>query len=96
MRVAEDEDEAETASNVIGTVGVDGSRSGMQALLTAASQLGFVPRILGTPGLETQPVTSARAWWKKLRGFVYARAIGATIPSHQISLTRSARLARKT
>jgi uncharacterized protein len=52
----------------------------MQALLAAEAQLGVKPKILGTPGLETQAVTTALATVaKKLRGFVYARAIGATV-----------------
>lgn len=80
VRVEEGEDAAETASNVIGTVLPDGSRTGMQALLSASAQVGVVPKILGTPGLETQAVTTALAIVaKKLRGFAYARAIGATV-----------------
>lgn len=80
IRVAEGEDDAETASNVIGTTAVDGTRTGMQALLSAVAQLGVVPRILGTPGLESQAVTTALAVVaKKLRAFAYARAIGTTV-----------------
>lgn len=85
VRVAEGDSEAETASNVIGTVTADGTPTGMQALLTAASQVGVVPRILGTPGLESQAVTTALAIVaKKLRGFAYARAIGATIAAAKL------------
>lgn len=85
VRVAEGDSEAETASNVIGTVTADGTPTGMQALLTAASQVGVVPRILGTPGLESQAVTTALAIVaKKLRGFAYARAIGATIATAKL------------
>ncbi|CAM8673037.1 phage tail sheath subtilisin-like domain-containing protein [Sphingobium sp.] len=85
IRVEEGEDAAETASNVIGTTTVDGGRTGMQALLAAVSQLGVVPRILGTPGLETQAVTTALAVVaKKLRGFGYARAIGATVAAAKL------------
>ena len=80
IRVEEGEDAAETASNVIGTVTGDGSRTGMQALLSASAEVGVIPRILGTPGLETQAVTTALAVVaKKLRAFAYARAIGATV-----------------
>ncbi|MBB6191502.1 hypothetical protein FHS51_001729 [Sphingobium wenxiniae] len=80
VRVAEGEDAAETASNVIGTTTPEGMKTGMQALLAAKAQLGVQPKILGTPGLETQAVTTALAVVaKKLRGFVYARAIGDTV-----------------
>lgn len=80
VRVEEGESDAETASNVIGTVTEEGLRTGMQALLSASAQVGVVPRILGTPGLETQAVTTALAIVaKKLRAFAYARAIGETV-----------------
>ena len=80
VRVEEGEDAAETASNVIGTTDANGQKSGMQALLAAQAQLGVKPKILGTPGLETQAVTAALAVVaQKLRGFAYARAIGATV-----------------
>lgn len=80
VRVEEGENAAETASNVIGTTGPDGIKTGMQALLAAQAQLGVKPKILGTPGLETQAVTAALAVVaQKLRGFAYARAIGDTV-----------------
>jgi phage tail sheath protein FI len=80
VRVEEGDDAAETASNVIGTTGADGLKTGMQALLAAQAQLGVKPKILGTPGLETQAVTAALAVVaQKLRGFAYARAIGDTV-----------------
>lgn len=80
VRVEEGDDAAETAANVIGTTDVNGQKTGMQALLAAQAQLGFRPRILGTPGLETQAVTEALTIVaKKLRGFAYARAIGANV-----------------
>lgn len=80
VRVAEGDDAAETASNVIGTTTADGQKTGMQALLAAQAQLGVKPKILGTPGLETQAVTTALAVVaKKLRGFAYARALGETV-----------------
>ncbi|QSR17471.1 phage tail sheath subtilisin-like domain-containing protein [Novosphingobium sp. KA1] len=80
VRVAEGDDAAETASNVIGTTTADGQKTGMQALLAAQAQLGVKPKILGTPGLETQAVTTALAVVaKKLRGFGYARALGETV-----------------
>lgn len=80
VRVAEGADEAETASNVIGTTTAEGVKTGMQALLDAQALLGVKPKILGTPGLETQAVTAAMAIIaQKLRGFVYARALGDTV-----------------
>ena len=70
IRVEEGEDAAATAGNVIGTVTTDGARTGMQALLSASAEVGVIPRILGTPGLETQAVTTALAGVaKKLRAF---------------------------
>ncbi|MGB1763793.1 phage tail sheath protein [Alloalcanivorax xenomutans] len=76
VRVAEGADEAETTSNVIGGV-VAGKYTGMKALLTAQAKFGFKPRILGCPGLDTQPVlaeliTIAQA----VRGFAYGAAAG--------------------
>ncbi|GFM28139.1 phage tail sheath subtilisin-like domain-containing protein [Novosphingobium sp. PY1] len=80
VRVAEGADEAETASNVIGTTTAEGMKTGMQALLAAQGQLGVKPKILGAPGLEAQAVTAALAVVaKKLRGFAYARAVGDTV-----------------
>lgn len=80
VRVAPGDDDEETDAAVIGDVHEDGLRTGMQALLAAETQLGFRPRILGAPGLDSQAVTTALAVVaKSLRGFVYARAIGDTI-----------------
>lgn len=80
VRVEEGDDAAETASNVIGTTDAGGQKTGMQALLAAQAQLGVKPKILGTPGLETQAVTTALVVVaQKLRGFAYARALGDTV-----------------
>jgi phage tail sheath protein FI len=80
VRVEEGDDDAETASNVIGTTTAGGQKTGMQALLAAEGQLGVKPKILGAPGLETQAITAALGVVaKKLRGFGYARAIGETV-----------------
>ncbi|ALZ84714.1 phage tail protein [Pseudomonas oryzihabitans] len=76
VRVAEGTTAAETTSNIIGGV-TAGRYTGMKALLAAKAQLGVVPRILGVPGLDTQPVTTALvAIAKQLRGFVYANCNG--------------------
>lgn len=57
----------------------NGRYSGAKALLAAHAELGVVPRILGAPGLDSQAVaTELVSIAKKIRGFVYARAIGAT------------------
>lgn len=80
VRVPKGETEAETTSNVIGTVTETNQRTGLQALLVAQSRLGVRPRILGAPGLDTQPVTTALvSIAQALRGFAYARCEGETI-----------------
>ncbi|HDR9359264.1 TPA: phage tail sheath protein [Burkholderia vietnamiensis] len=77
VRVADGVDEAGTTSNVIGTTTVGGAYTGMQALLAAQSKLGVKPRILGVPGLDTQPVATALGTLaQKLRGFGYISATG--------------------
>lgn len=71
------EDEAATNSAVIGGVSADGKYTGMKALLAAKARLGVVPRILGAPGLDTQPVATALiAIAQQLRGFAYVSANG--------------------
>lgn len=72
VRVAQGKDAAETTSNVIGTTAASGRLTGAQALLAAQARLGVKPRILGAPGLDTQPVGLALAVIaKKLRGMTY-------------------------
>ncbi len=79
VRVVAGADAGTTSANVIGTT-VNGLKTGMQALLSAESQLGLKPKILGAPGLDTQAVTTALVVIaQKLRGYVYAAAIGADI-----------------
>jgi phage tail sheath protein FI len=69
--------EAATNTNVIGG-NSGGNYTGLQALLAAHAQLGVKPRILGAPGLDTQPVAAALAVVaKKLRGMAYVYANGA-------------------
>lgn len=78
VRVAEGADQAETNSNVIGTVTAQGQYTGLQALLAAQARLNVKPRILGCPGLDTLAVaTELVAIAKKLRGFAYVSAFGA-------------------
>ena len=70
VRVAQGETEAETTSNIIGGVTADGKKTGMKALLSAQSQLGVKPRILGVPGHDTQAVaTELLSVAQSLRGF---------------------------
>jgi hypothetical protein len=77
VRVADGADDAATTSNVIGKVDASGRYTGMQALLTAQSKLGVKPRILGAPGLDSQPVAAALATIaQRLRGFGYVSAYG--------------------
>lgn len=76
VRVAPGEDDAETTANVIGG-NSGGVATGLQCLLDAQAQLGIRPRILGCPGLDVQEVTAELVIVaKRLRGMVYARAIG--------------------
>lgn len=85
VRVAEGNTAAETTSNIIGGV-TAGKYTGMKALLAAKAQLGVVPRILGVPGLDTQPVTTALvAIAKQLRGFVYANCNGCTTKEEAVA-----------
>jgi uncharacterized protein len=75
VRVAPGADDAETTSNVIGTVLSTGQRTGAQALLSAQSMLGVKPRILGAPGLDSQPVATAlAAISQQLRAMSYCSA----------------------
>jgi phage tail sheath protein FI len=68
---------AATEAAAIGTT-VDGRKTGMQALLAAESQVGVRPRIIGCPGIDTQPVTAALCVvGRRLRAMVYAAARGA-------------------
>jgi len=68
---------ADLTSNVIGTVLPSGQYTGMKALLAAPAQLGIKPRILGAPGLDTQPVATALASLaQQLRGFAYVGTNG--------------------
>lgn len=78
VRVADGEGETEEAreasltSNLIGTTLEDGSYTGMKALLAAKARLGVKPRILGVPGLDTQPVATALATIaEQLRAMAY-------------------------
>lgn len=77
VRVEEGETEAETTSNVIGTTTADGMKTGLQALTVAKASLGVTPRILGAPGLDTQPVAAELASIAALiRAFAYVSAWG--------------------
>ena len=79
VRVATGTSEAETNSNVIGTTNAQGKYTGMKALLAAQSQLQVKPRILGAPGLDTQPVaTAVVALAQQLRAFAYVSANGCS------------------
>ncbi|HEY5804866.1 MAG TPA: phage tail sheath protein [Lysobacter sp.] len=74
VRVEAGADDAATTTNVIGAV-TGANFTGLQALLAAQSQLGIKPRILGAPGLDTQPVAAALAVIaKKLRAMTYISA----------------------
>lgn len=75
VRVEEGATEAETTSNIVGSVSANGQYKGLKALLAAEVQLGVRPRILGVPGLDLLAVaTELVVIAQKLRGFVYANA----------------------
>ena len=75
VRVKEGADDAETTSALIGGTSPTGQYTGMKALLAAKSRLGLVPRILGVPGLDSQPVATALiAIAQQLRAFAYVSA----------------------
>ena len=77
LGATEEEKAADLTSNVIGTVLPNGQYTGMKALLAAPAQLGIKPRILGAPGLDTQPVATALASLaQQLRGFAYVGTNG--------------------
>ena len=77
VRVEQGETEAETTTNIIGSVTAEGKKTGMKALLAAQAQLGVKPRILGVPGHDTLAVTTELvAIAQQLRAFVYANANG--------------------
>ncbi|SOE50873.1 phage tail sheath protein [Orrella dioscoreae] len=80
VRVPKGANEAETTSNVIGGVESNGRYTGLQALLAAKTSGPLVtPRIIGAPGLDSQPVTNAMvSVAQKLRGFAYATCHGDT------------------
>ncbi|RVU03921.1 phage tail protein [Novosphingobium umbonatum] len=79
VRVAAGATDAETQANVIGGY-ANGAYTGLQALLAAEAVVGVRPRILGAPGLDTQEVVEELvSVAKRLRGRVYARALGETI-----------------
>ncbi|ALJ29742.1 bacteriophage major tail sheath protein [Stenotrophomonas acidaminiphila] len=74
VRVEEGATDAETTSNVIGTA-TGGQYTGLQALLAAQARLGVKPRILGAPGLDTEPVAKALGVVaSKLRAMAYFSA----------------------
>ncbi|PRD12363.1 phage tail sheath protein [Pantoea coffeiphila] len=72
VRVKEGATDAETVSNIIGGTDENGRYTGMKALLSAPTQLGVKPRILGVPGLDSLEVATALASIaQQLRAFAY-------------------------
>ncbi|ORM62703.1 phage tail protein [Mixta calida] len=77
VRVAEGATPAETTSNIIGITDENGRYTGMKALLSAQTQLGVKPRILGVPGHDSLEVSTALAGIaQQLRAFAYVSARG--------------------
>ncbi|MBY0798082.1 phage tail sheath family protein [Escherichia coli] len=89
VRVAEAGEEGETQDQlVIGGSQADGSYTGMYALLVAEQDesIGYRPRILAAPGLDTEAVTSALCVIAdKLRAFVYAGCNGCDTMAEAIT-----------
>ena len=85
VRVAEGDTEAETTSNIIGGTDATGMYTGMKALLSAQTELGVKPRILGVPGLDNLEVATALgAVCQQLRAFGYVSAYGCKTVSDAI------------
>jgi len=85
VRVAEGKSEAETTSNIIGKTDENGRYTGMKALLSAQTELGVKPRILGVPGLDSLDVATALASvCQQLRAFAYVSAYGCKTLSEAI------------
>ncbi|MFQ6242989.1 phage tail sheath protein [Yersinia enterocolitica] len=77
VRVATGSNGAGTATNLIGGVDQNGRYTGMKALLDAQSVTGVRPRIIGVPGLDSLPVSTALAGiCQQLRAFGYISAYG--------------------
>ncbi|HHL2501445.1 TPA: phage tail sheath protein [Yersinia enterocolitica] len=77
VRVTTGSNEAGTVTNLIGGVDQNGRYTGMKALLDAQSVTGVRPRILGVPGLDSLPVSTALASiCQQLRAFGYISAYG--------------------
>ncbi|MBH3411449.1 phage tail sheath protein [Pseudomonas putida] len=77
VRVKTGDTDAETTSNIIGGTDESGKYTGMKALLAAKGRLKVTPRILGIPGLDSQPVATALvAIAQQLRAFAYVSAAG--------------------
>lgn len=86
VRVEPGETAAATTSAVIGTTTEEGRYTGMKALLSAQSQLGVKPTILGAPGLDNQAViTAMAAQAAQMRAFVYASAWDCKTPSEAVT-----------
>ncbi|WAT01041.1 phage tail sheath protein [Rouxiella chamberiensis] len=86
VRVAEGATDAETISNVIGKTDENGRYTGMKALLSAQTECGVKPRILGVPGLDPLEVATALASvCQQLRAFGYISAWGCKTLSEAIA-----------
>ncbi|MDN6109584.1 MAG: phage tail sheath protein [Enterobacterales bacterium] len=77
VRVEQGETEAETTTNIIGSVTAEGKKTGLKALLAAQAHLGVKPRILGVPAHDTPAVaTELASIAQQLRAFAYVSAYG--------------------
>lgn len=90
VRVAEGKDAAETTSNIIGGSDANGHYTGMKALLSAQTDLGVKPRILGVPGHDSLEVATALATvCQQLRAFGYISAYGCKTLSEAIAYRKN-------
>lgn len=90
VRVAKGADDATTSSNLIGTTTADGKFTGMKALKTAKAKFGVTPRILGVPGLDSEPVATALvAQAKQMRAFAYISGADAKTKEEAVAYRES-------
>jgi len=80
VRVAEGVDDAETISNIIGTVTPEGKMTGIQAFLTAQNKFGFTGKIYGAPGWDHLEAVANELVQvaEKTRGFAYTGMLANT------------------
>ncbi|WP_192457693.1 phage tail sheath subtilisin-like domain-containing protein [Musicola keenii] len=75
---------------VIGGTDANGRYTGLYALLTAEARVGYRPRILGVPDLDSQPVTAQLVVIaEKLRAFAYAAAYNCSTMADAVAYRKN-------